>query len=35
MQWPEGKGWKVMKQNDMKSITEGRFKIGSLKMGAD
>ena len=38
----EGEHWKVMKQlqdiyqpNDVQSISEGRFKLGSSKMGAD
>ena len=40
--WLEGEVWKVMKQlqdiywpNDMHSIAEGKFKLGSVKMGAD
>jgi len=38
----EGEHWKVMKQlqdiyqpNDVQSISEGRFMLGSSKMGAD
>ena len=41
-EWPEGEAWKVMKQlqdiyrpNDVQSIAEGRFKLASIKMGAD
>ena len=40
--WPEGEVWKVMKQrqgiyqpNDVQSIAEGRFKLASIRMGAD
>jgi len=41
-EWPEGEAWKVMKQlqdiyrpNDVQSIAEGRFKLASIRMGAD
>ena len=40
--WPEGEAWKVMKKfqdiygpKDMQLIAEGRFMLGSIKMGAD
>jgi len=41
-EWPEGEVWRVIKQlrdiyqpNDMQSIAEGKFKLASIKMGAD
>jgi len=41
-EWPEGEAWKVMKQvqdiyqpNEVLSIAEGRFKLASIRMGAD
>jgi len=41
-EWPECGAWKVMKQlqdiyqpNDVQSIAEQRFMLGSIKMGAD